>query len=318
MTMASKKTQRFSPSQSLGSLDNTSIHQYLVDIDDVDSAEYFRDDYAAGHNLPVPLVARSWQHTGLAIGFIEPGSTRSADIVNALAITPDIDLIESRIKITFDKFFVHQYPGLGTHNILCEFAGKNQLPSEAEEMRFALNTSARDGNSTGIASQPIFMGVTVGADGISFEGRTVNVCSSADDEILKALDSPAFKAGLALVTSVQPALKPFTGLATSVVHSAASRARNKQVHSFNVGLDFSSTSTSAKMRLGSYLIVQTDGTNWSWSDFIWDCNSASLRHKHNSSHVLANYMVFGVSPFHAPATSPTTKPARKRSQANSS
>jgi uncharacterized protein YfiM (DUF2279 family) len=309
----SKPIQRFSPSDSLGAGDNTSIYEYLIEIDDLDAADLFRPDHAAGHSVGYPLVTRSWNHTGVAIGFIEPEATQLVEVVNAASINPDTTLINSRIKITLDKFFVHQYPGLGIHKILCEFAGKNQLPLEAEEMRFALNTNARDNSASGVAGQPIFMGVTVGADGISFEGRTINVSSSADDEVLNALNSPAFKAGLSLITSAQPALKPFTGLATSVVQSAAKRTRNRQVHTFNLGLDFSKTVTSAKLRLGSYLVVQTDGTGWNWSNFVWDSDAATLRHKQSTDPVHANYMVFGVSPYHSLQRTPTVKGNKKKS-----
>ncbi|WP_176079488.1 hypothetical protein [Paraburkholderia tropica] len=305
-------SQRFSPADSLGAKDPASIYQYLIEVDDLDAAELFRPDVVGGHTLNIPGISRSWHPTGTTIGFIPSGTHDLVDVENAVTMEADRGLIDQRVKITLDKFFVHQYPGSGVHRVLCEFAGKHQLPGEAEEMRFALNTEARDGQAASVNGQPIFMGVTIGADGISFEGRTINVNSSADDDVLKALDSSVFKSGLALITAAQPALKPFTGLATSVVQSAANRSRNKQVHSFNIGLDFSATASSAKLRLGSYIVVQTEGADWNWQHYVWDCNGLILKHKQTEEALKANYMVFGISPYTSTATS-TSARARKKS-----
>ena len=302
---------RFSAAESLGAGDPATIHDYLIEIDDLDAAELFRGDTATGHTLSVPFIPRSWHPTGMTIGYIALGASGLAAITNAAGVEGDEALINQRVKITLDKFFVHQYPGSGVHRILCEFAGKNQLPSEAEEMRFALNTEARDGQAASVSGHPIFMGVTISADGISFEGRTINVSSSVDDDVLRALDSPAFKSGLALITSAQPALKPFAGLATSVVQSAANRTKNKQVHSFNLGLDFSGTATSAKLRHGSYVVVQSDGAGWNWDEFVWDCGSMMLRRKQTNETPHANYMVFGISPYFA-ASTPKGRASKKR------
>lgn len=293
------KRSRFSASNSLGAADPKTIGNYLHSIGDTKGAALFLASAPAGNSFNMPFVSQSWHNTGMSIGYIAPSLDESEKVAisGATSMKGDIQLIGKRIKITLDKFYVHQYPGKGEHRILCEFAGKNQLANEAEEMRFALNTTARDGQSASISGHPIFMGVTVGADGISFEGRTINVSSSDDDGILKALDSPAFKNGLALITSAQPALKPFTGLASSVVEATAKRSRNKQVHNFNLGLDFSKTATSAKLRIGSYLVVQTEGTAWDWDQYEWGKDAMSLRDKKTGNPIEANYMVLGISEF---------------------
>lgn len=303
--------QRFSSGDSLGAKDPTSIYHYLIEIDDLDAAELFRPDVIGGHTINIPGVSRSWHPTGATIGFIAPDTRDVVDVENAVSMEADRALIDQRIKITLDKFFVHQYPGSGVHRVLCEFAGKHQLPGESEEMRFALNTDARDGQAASVNGLPIFMGVTIGPDGISFEGRTINVSSSADDDVLKALDSSVFKSGLAMITAAQPALKPFAGLATSVVQSAANRSRNKQVHSFNIGLDFSTTASSAKLRLGSYIVVQTEGASWDWQQYAWDCNGSILKHRQTDEALQANYMVFGISPYTSAATSPSARTRKK-------
>lgn len=124
-------------------------------------------------------------------------------------------------------------------------------------MRFALNTHANDKEAASVLGQPVFLGVVVGNDGLSFEGRTINVSSSTNETILKTLNSAAFKSGLSLMTTVQPALKPFVGLAGSIVEATARAHKNSQIHNFNLGLDFSKNMTFAKLRHGSYIIIQT-------------------------------------------------------------
>lgn len=225
-------------------------------------------------------------------------TSNDSPIISAGKIKGDKGLIGKRIKITLDKFFVDSYPGLGTHNILCEFAGKNQIAGEAEEMRFAVRTAAKDGQGASISGHPIFMGVTVGNDGISFEGRTINVGSDIDNTVLATLDSPAFKSGLSLIATAQPALKPFAGLAASVVKATLERKKNCQVHNFNLGLDFSANVTSARLQIGSYIVVQTDGGTWNWGSYFWNRDSMTLAPKMSNTNMPhVNYMVFGVSEF---------------------
>jgi hypothetical protein len=234
----------------------------------------------------------------MVLGFIPPGPG-AGQIVGISTIQGDHAMIGKRIKITLDRFFVAKYPGHGRHNVLCEFTGKNQVPGETEELSFALRLETRDNSSPAIAGAPIFMGIMVAADGISFKGRTVNVRNSVDDLVMATLDAPAFKNGLTLLHTAQPALKPLTSLASATVGAIVKRGQNVQVHCFDLGLDFVGSATSARLRHGSYVVVQTDdASNWNWSDYEWNVNGMAL-HPAGQPEVTPdfNYMVFGVSPF---------------------
>lgn len=293
-----KAKSKFTPADSLGSLDSSEIAAYLTEIGDHDGAEHVLRRRVGGQGIFTSSTP--YLYSGISLGYIEPNSTKADDvpISGVGSVAADKELIGRRIKITLDKFHIHSYPGTGTHRILCEFSGKNQVATESEELHFALKASARDDESASVSGHPVFMGVTVGSDGIAFEGRSINVSSDYDDVILDALDSSAFKSGLSLITTLQPALKPFTGLSSAVVKSALARKKNKQVHSFNLGLDFGSNATSARLRIGSYVVVQSDGGSWDWSDYVWNKNSLSLMSKKDgASRICFNYMVFGVSPF---------------------
>jgi hypothetical protein len=289
---------RFSSDDSLGAKADSDIANYLLKIGDNEAAREFLDGDIAGQGLFSPI--RPWKMTGMMLGYFDAATEGegAVPIVGVSSIQGDQNLIGKRIKITMDKFFVQSYPGLGTHDILCEFAGKNQVAAEAEELRLALRFKANDNASAARSGTPIFLGVTVGADGISFEGRTVNLASKGDEQLLATFESPAFKNGLTLITTAQPALKPFVGLAGAVVKFLAKQGSNAQIHDFNVGLDFTNGASSARLRFGSYVVVQTDAPNWDWSEFVWDRDALSLKRKTPSNDDLGfNYMVFGVGPF---------------------
>ena len=286
----------FDPADSLGAMSNQDIGAYLTEVGALDEAKHFAPGGAGGQHFL--SIKRPYTHTGMVIGFIEPNQGVTAKIRPLSDVKSDPTLPGKRIKITLDRFFVHQYPGWGEHSILCEFAGKNQVTGEVEELTFALRFKARDGAGPSISGAPIFMGINVGADGISFKGRTVNVSNSTDEIVLATFDSPAFKSGLSLLHTAQPALKPLTSLATSVVESTLKRKRNIQVHSFDLGLDFGGSSTSARLRLGSYVVVQTDdAAHWDWSKYSWSGNGMTLTANDLDRPIDYNYMVFGVTSF---------------------
>lgn len=291
----------FNPRDSLAFKSNRTIAEYLRLIGDDDAALRFSQTGVAGQGLKRLLGGQDqYAYSGILMGFIPSGSKGKAlPIQSAFELDPDMDLKGARIKITLDKFYVANFPGTGVHSILCEFTGKNQLSEAAEEMRFAVSTSANDGSSAAISGAPIFLGVSVGQDGIAFEGRTVNVASSDDALLMDALGSDAFRNGLALLTSAQPALKPFVGLAGSVVKAIAGRNKNKQIYAFKLGLDFAGGATSARLREGSYIIVQADDGIFDWSAHTWSSDARSVIETATGKPIDFNYMVFGVSRFSA-------------------
>jgi hypothetical protein len=289
---------QFAQRDSLSAKSPRAIAQYLREIGDDEAADRIASLSASGQGIGRWFDNDPYLYTGILLGYI-PLDVRgnSTPIQDAMTLEPTPSLKGTRIKITLDRFYVQKFPGSGTHSILCEFTGKNQIPGDAEEMRFALSTNANDGSAAPISGAPIFLGVSVGNDGVSFEGRTVNVKSNNDEMLMEALGSDAFKNGLSLLTSAQPALKPFVGLAGSVVKAMVSRNQNRQVYSFKIGLDFAGSSTSARLRLGSYIVVQADVESWDWSSHYWDSSSQTVRRTSDQMPVGFNYMVFGVTEF---------------------
>lgn len=289
---------QFDEMNSLGAQPPTQIGEYLTELGDLDAARPYLPGGIAAQGLGWPSPV--WEHTGMVLGFIDadtPGGSTSV-IKGISQLHADSSLIGQRVKISLDKFYVHSYPGRGEHKILCEFTGKNQVPGDGEELRYALRFAARDSSSAGLSGVPIFLGITVGANGISFEGRCINVGSSTDDTLLGVMDSPAFKSGLGLLATAQPALKPLAGLAGATVQAVLSRSKNRQVHSFNLGLDFASSMTSARLRLGTYVVVQcSDDSGWKWETYEWNRDAMTLLNKSTGQQPLYNYMAFGVSKY---------------------
>ena len=219
----------FDSNLSLGAQSPAAIADYLAEIGDHDAARTFRAIATRGQGFVLPGVNHPWRATGIRIGYVAPGGTgRFVEVRPASSIKPSTTLIGRRIKVSLDGLFAQEFPGLGTHKALCEFAGKNQAEGAQEEVRFSLTTEVRDGTAAGVRGAPIFVNLQVGGNGVSFEGRIINVENSADEWLLRALNSEAFKSGLSLVNATQPVMRPFTSLAASAVGAVLTHSRNKQ------------------------------------------------------------------------------------------
>ncbi|MEJ8476430.1 hypothetical protein [Roseibium algae] len=283
---------------SIGNKSPSTIKSYLESIGDQAALQELFPNGGVGQGLGINWGGQVWGHTGFICGYLPPVTEEKlSKIESALTLKPDLDLVNTRVKITLEKFWVHNYPGFGTHQILCEFTGKNQLENEPEELRFALTANAKDGASAAIAGSPIFLGVSVGQNGIAFEGKTINVASKSDENILSAIGSGPFKEGLGLLTKAQPALRPFVSLTSSVVQSVLSRAKNKQVFEFKLGLDFANSQTSVPLRKGSFIVVQADPTTWDWDTLAWNTDSGQVVVRSTKTPVEYNYLVFRVSSY---------------------
>lgn len=288
-----------SEENSLGFKSPTTVINYLREIGDDDAADTLAPPGGTGQGFSLEWGKEVWGRTGALIGYIPDSSNdRLSPIENAFTVRPDQTLRGSRVKITLDSFWVQRFPGRGTHKILCEFTGKNQIEGKQEELKFAVNTEANDNSNAAITGAPIFLGVTVGNNGIEFEGITINVASKTDDDLLAALNSGPFQDGLGLLTTAQPALKPFVGLTTSVVNAVLKRSKNRQIYKFKLGLDFSTNQTAVALRYGSFVVVQGSEPDWDWEKLGWNAHSQQIIDKGTDTPITYNYLVFRVSDYH--------------------
>lgn len=281
----------------LGQQAPTKIEAYLRLIGDDEAADRLFPPGGSGQGFGFSWGEEIWGLSGVSLGFIPPLIGSDDHIQDAMTIKADGALRDTRIRILIDQFWVQRYPGRGRHKILCEFTGKNQCEPEPEALRYAMRMEANDQSTTGVAGSPIFVGVAVGRNGISFEGKTINIGSSKDEDFLAALDSDAVKQGLSLLATVQPVLSPFVGLAGSLVGAALRRSENKSVFDFKLGLDFSDSQTGAKLREGSFVVVQSDPKSWSWKNVAWDADRKLVVDRESRAPIPYNYLIFRVARF---------------------
>jgi hypothetical protein len=241
-----------------------------------------------------------WEHSTHQFGYIAPRKQGSSDpqpILSAGMIEPDNTLKNSRINIRIDRLCIYKYPGGGTHNIVLSFGARNEVVDrEDETVSFIQTYRVPEGQIAGISGYPVFIGLNVGLQGISIECSTVNVKNDADEKILETLESKPFKAGLNLLTTVQPAISPFTEITLGIVKTLAERNRNVAVQKFYLGLDFEQAAMGLRLAEGNYIAAQVPSeTAIDWSRWIFQPNTGSIVRKVNGDMLDCNYIVFRVS-----------------------
>jgi hypothetical protein len=248
-----------------------------------------------------PFGDRAWQHTAHTFGHLAPASPGSdaLSINHAGNIPADETLKNGRIKITLDRLRVADYPGGGTHRVLFDFYAQNQVPGQVEHLHFNAAYRVREGEQAAILGYPIFVGLNVGTEGVAFKCFTVNVSNDSDEAFLDFLESDAFKAGLQLATTVQPAIGLFSETALALTKSIAAHNRNVPVQDFYMGLDFSAIPMRARLAEGSYLAVQIPESLqsiWDWSDWVYNPNTGQVVKQEDPGQLIPyNYLVFSIS-----------------------
>ena len=120
-----------------------------------------------------------------------------------------------------------------------------------------------------------------------------------DEALLGSRDSDAFKGGLKLATTLQPAIGLFSETALGLTKAIAGRNRNVPIQDFCMGLDFTAIATRARLAEGSYLAVQipeTIQTVWRWNECIYDPAAGRVVSKEDPTRLIPyNYLVFGIS-----------------------
>lgn len=241
----------------------------------------------------------AYAHTNHAFGFIPADATGSQQLVaikEAGNITPDSTLRDKSIKITLDRLRVFKYPGGGIHQILFDFYGRHQTPGSEEDIHFSQTYRAQEGQGVGVTGYPVFVGLKVGKDGVKFRVRTVNVKNEDDERFLAFMSSDPFKNGLELINATNPLSPVVTTFATGLVDAIAKKDRNIPVQEFDMGLDFSAIRTRAKIREGSYIVVQAPDLAWDWAKWTYSPATGQIVSKSDQTKTIPyNYIVFSVS-----------------------
>lgn len=282
------------------------------------ATEAFRAaSYSSGAPWYWPFADKPWQHTAHAFGYLAPRPRRQAgadagqdgaqDIVHAGSIQPDRRLIDQPIKITLAALRTASYPGGGTHHVLFDFYAQNQVrgpegeaqQDAVEHLHFNAQYRTRDGEHAAVLGYPIFLGLVVGKNGLSFRCYTVNIKNEEDEALLGFLDSDVFRAGLQLASTTLPAIAQLSTMAQNLTRAMAKRHRNVPVQEFQLGLDFNDSPLGARLAEGSYIAVQIPEsveTVWRWDEWVYDSRSGRIVDRETRTQLIPyNYIAFNVS-----------------------
>ena len=183
--------------------------------------------------------------------------------------------------------------------MLFDFYARNQVPGASEDLHFNATYRVREGDRAAVRGYPIFVGLGLGAEGVAFHFHTVNVKNDADEAFLDVLEGDAFKKGLKLATTVQPAIAPLASMALALTKSVAKRNRNVSVQDYYLGLDFAGTAMGARLAQGDYIAVQIPESLqrvWTWDDWLYEPKSGLIVSRIEPNALIPyNYVIFGVS-----------------------
>lgn len=286
----------FDEQLSLGDRTDEEIAEFLELLDDHEGARELREAGIRGQGI-ARLLGKPWTHTSHVFGYIEEGHSSDArvPIMPAFAAEPDPSLIGSQIKVTLDAFQVAEYPGFGQHTVLFDFKGRDQAGDEAQDLQYASVLTINNHDRAAVSGVPIFTGLTVPPDGLSFKAKTILVASKSDQALMDALQSSVFQDGLKLMGKLQPALPQLVSLVGGITQNLLKRKKNEQIQLFDLGLDFSNSRTSARLRRGSYVVVQVPGVSmWRWQSWFFDQHTMSVMDAKGKP-TPYNTIVFGVT-----------------------
>jgi hypothetical protein len=239
----------------------------------------------------------AWRHTSHTFGFIPVGASGRGAIRHVSEVEPDRSLQEARLRISLDGLRVANYPGGGTHRVLFNFFVHNRTSTGIEDVNFNATYRIREGQSAGVMNYPIFTGVAPQETGLVIRCYTVNVRNDNDEAFLDLLESDAFRQGLKLAATAQPALGPLSSLAVGMTRTIAMRHRNVAVQDVHLGLDFGGAPTGARLAIGSYVAVQIPTAflrSWRWSEWCYDTDSGQILNAAGDL-IPLNYFIMGVS-----------------------
>lgn len=275
------------------SLPDEQLATVLEKIGDREGAAQLRGDGALSFGL---FDVKPWKHASHQIGFIPSGTEGAVVKLQAGGqAQPDLSLQNSRVDIRLDRLHIESYPGLGTHEVMISFNAANQISSGAETVTFNQTFSIPAGDSAAVSGYPVFWGINTGTRGLSFQITVVNVRSSGDESLLRAMDSDVAKQGMSLLNTAQPALKILTDLGTGLVKSFLSRNENLKVQEVFMGLDFDTAAFGVRLREGNYIVVQVPEDNTiDWKTCTFHRSQQTILGK-DGKPLPYNYFVFRVS-----------------------
>lgn len=241
---------------------------------------------------------KPWEYTGISIGYVDNQDTNVISIKSITSINTDLTLQNDSVDVTLDAIYLEDYPRNGRNLVLFECSAENNIfGNQSEQLKFILKQTIAEKNTAGVISAPIFRRINLGSRGISFEFKTILVANENDENFLEILEGDETGKGLKLLNSINPVIPVFTEIAKGIATKIAKNNRNKEIQSYKVGLDFSPAATKAKIREGSYVVVQVQNPALiNWNDYKYDKNKGAVVSTVDNTKILPyNHFVFSIA-----------------------
>ena len=218
---------------------------------------------------PRVLEDRAFSHPAQVLGYLDPApSLRDLrPILPIDELRADQTLLAQRITIGLDGFQAADYPGGQSHRVLFHFAANNGVDG-GERLQFQVSRRVDEDQPFLILAQPLFVGLTVGQEGVELRCRTLKVEDERDQEILSSFESEVSRQGLRLLPRRQPAAELSSDMAYLLTETVSRRIR--PILDFPVGLVLTPAARSAPLALGTYVAAQVPPgivTGWDWEDW---------------------------------------------------
>ncbi len=285
----------FGDMEQLSDLDSEALKQKLLDIGEEDAARQLAadasdfgsggdlDDFSIGGGLSNWLLYPFLSVSNVIGHFNGPGPLTGA------ANAKDPFKAGAKVSLLLDRLYVHRYPGWGKHEILFE---ATMAGASDEAAHIAKSLSVSKGIAS-VAGWPLFQQLVVPSNGLHFAFQSINLSSSFDKSVLKVLSAKEFKQGLAVLESAGPAIGQVSKMMRSLVEWSANQSSNSIVQQFDLGFDQRPIgSPGARLAPGTFVVVQlptTEADLFRFEDWIWEPNSATIRHATTEKQLEANY-----------------------------
>lgn len=249
---------------------------------------------------------KPYKHSSHVFGYIAPDRSGAGELAiqPVGSIAADTSLKGKQVIIALNRLAVAEYPGGGTHEVLFEFTAENKATGKTEPVNFSAKHRVSKGGSAGIINAPIFVGLVVGQNMLSFKCRTVNIVSDNDSKFLSFLESDMLRKGLELASIAQPAVAPLSAMVTGITKSVIANRQNVAVQNIEMGLDFGGTAGGARLALGDYVAVQVPSAalpGWDWSSWKFKPQAGQILSSGSPAKVIPyNYVMFGISLYNEP------------------
>ena len=248
-----------------------------------------------------PFAPRPYAVKEAVVGYVSPASTGDdLAIRHASDISGDPRLIGVPLTVSLDRFYVQEYPGLGTHQVLCTFTvgclatpGGQTSGAIKQDVTFGYAFPVEDRQAAALSGMPIFRDLRIG-DGLYMWIGCINTNSTGDDALLQALSGDPFGKGLQFLAVTNPVTSMLSSLVAGVAKHFLNASRDALIFKPLLGLQVSGETSSGKLREGSYIIAQARAEQLKWPNYRWRKSEGRVVDAASDNELPFNYFVLSV------------------------